>query len=89
MNYGRWFGKQTHTIVHKVNGGERWKLFTFYSKIMEFLLRNQLNYKQNIFIIKKRIDSPPPKTTQMEEFSADFWSRMRQPYFSLKAFFFY
>ena len=50
--------------------------------------RNQLNYKQNIFIIKKIIDFPP-KTTQMEEFPADFWSPVQRPYFSLLSIFFF
>ena len=56
-NGGKWFlekiCKQMHTFVHKVNGGERC-FFTYYSKIMEKIIKNCLNYIQNICIIKKR-----------------------------------
>ena len=53
------FGK-THTFVHKVNGGERWSVrkltfVTYYSKIMEKIIKNLLNCIQNVCIIHKRI----------------------------------
>ena len=61
--------KQMHTFVHKVNGRERWsatswKLLRSMAKLWRKCLRNH-----NFLLIKKIIDPPPPKTTQMEEFS--------------------
>ena len=38
--------------------------FTYYSKIMVKMMKNQLNYKQNICIIKKITNLLFPETTQ-------------------------
>ena len=45
-------------FVHKVNGGERWSIrkltfLTYYSTIMEKIIKNDLNYIQSICLIRK------------------------------------
>ena len=56
----------------KVIGKKLEVVYVFIAKLHRKFLRNQLNYQQKLFIIKKIVGFPPLETAQMEEFSSDF-----------------